>query len=218
MNNNDKKDNCKLGDYSNGVNKINDRKKVGYITRIITIATSIVIISRLIFVFYPLDLKEAAGIKNITADDVYSISFQQIIWIPKGMDIEVKEISMDDIGRKLDELWPLPLSEYSEPYLIFMPDITHKGFIEEILLALSNHTMRKRSSGGNFPIDNAMPDSTTLFIHLDDASKTQVIISIEHDPRQIGLIKLRRNYSPRYYTLYGDGIDTQKLFELTRKF
>jgi hypothetical protein len=99
-----------------------------------------------------------------------------------------------------------------------MADTTDKSFIDEVPLTLSNHTMRKRRGGGTSTIDNAMPDSTILFIRLNDANKTQVIIDIDHDPRNVIIHKHGRSQRPRYYKLYGDGIDTQKLFELTREF
>lgn len=210
----------KLGEYSYSVDKkmIKEAyRKVSFKTKIITIIIIILFISRLIFIFYPLDLMQTLGIKNITVDDISSIHFQQMIKIPKGMDMEAKEISMNEIGKKLDELWPLPLSEHSESYPIFMPNITDKSFIEEVLLELSNHTMRKSRGRGRFPIDNSMPDSTIIFIRLKDDNKTEVHIFIGHDPRNISINRLDSNEGTRYYKLYGDGIDTQKLFELTRK-
>lgn len=182
----------------------------------------IVFISIFFFIFYPFDLERTAGIKNITADDISSISVNQRIQIPKGMDIE-KNISMYDIANKLEDLRPLPLSEYSEDYLISLEDITDKRFIEEVLSTLSNHKMRKRrfSKGvDTFPVDYTKPRETGVLIYLNDPSKTQVRISISHDPRYVSIHKFNNTNGSEdraRYKIYGDEIDTRKLFELNRQ-
>ncbi|SCY55172.1 hypothetical protein [Alkaliphilus peptidifermentans] len=219
-----KNDSFKLGEYNYSVEKKMlkeaHRKKVGYKTKFIII---IIFISILTFIFYPFDLERTAGIKNLTADDISNITLEQTITIPKGMDIETKDISMDDIGEELEELRPLPISKYSEIHSTSMKDITDKNFIEEVLLTLSNHNMRKRrfSKGGTtFRVDYTMPGSTRVTIRLNDDNKTGVHIFISHDPRYVSLYTFSSNGSSdrARYKIYGDGIDTQKLFELTRKF
>lgn len=215
----------KLGEYSYSVDKkmIKEahRNKVGYKTKGISI---IVFVSMLIFIFYPYDLERTAGIENLTADDISSVSLNQTIRIPKGMDIETKEISMNDIAKKLEELSPLPLSEYSESHLISMTGITDKSFIEEVLLTLSNHNMRKiRFSKGvdYFRSDNALPSRTRISIRLNYPNKTEVHIYISHDPTYISIYKFNSidgNSGRVRYKMYGDGIDTQRLFKLTREF
>ncbi|KAB3539046.1 hypothetical protein F8154_01030 [Alkaliphilus pronyensis] len=212
----------KFGEYSysvdNGLFKKAYTKKAGYKTKITVIA----FISVLIFILYPFDLEGTAGIKNLTAEDISSISLNQVIVIPKGMDIENQDISMEDIAEKIKELRPLPLSEYSEDHVISMEAITDKRFIEEVLITLSNHKMRKRrfSRGVDFfPMDYTMPSSTRLSIYINDSNKTLVNIFISHNPQYVSIHKysnINGNSKTARYKIYGDGIDTQRLFELTK--
>jgi len=210
-------------DAKNGSLKLDEhiRKRSRYKIKVITI---IVVISIFIFFFYPIDLEHSADIKNLTADYISSISLNQTIQIPKGMDIDKKKISMYDIAEELEELKPLPLSVHSESYLISMENITDESFIEEVLLILSDHNMRKRYFSrkvDTFHIDHTMPRLTTILICLNDSNKTQIDISISHDPRYVSVYKISDTNGSgdrARYKIYGDGIDTQKLFELTREF
>jgi len=118
----------------------------------------------------------------------------------------------------------LPLSEYSENYIVSLEDITDESYIEEVLSILSNHNMRKRRLAGSLDIfypNYTMPRSTRILIRLNDANKTYVYIDISHDPRYVYIDKSNLTSEKRdegRYIIYGDGIDTRKLFELTREF
>lgn len=125
-----------------------------------------VIIVALLYIYYPISLTDAMGIKDLTADDISGMSLH--IALPRPLpDIDGEEIRLDNI--------------------------TDKAFMEDILSTLSSRTIRKRrftqSKVDYFPInDFTRPSWIDITIHLKETNSR---VSISHNPKylEVGTVR-----------------------------
>ena len=158
----------------------------------------VVVASALIFVFFPRDLEKHLALDGISADEISSMGMIVTTYYqPDG---------------------PVPV----RMELIEEPEVTDEAFIEDVLSALSAHTMRRSLNLGghyHFPINLEKPQSVDVSIRFEEPGK-YAYISILGDARTVMLRAHDRN-NPKgdleTYVLYGDGIDTVRLTEMVER-
>ena len=144
--------------------------------------------------FYPRDLRQVAGLQDITPDDITRIQLSMAIY---------EEVAGGAVP---------PRSELIAQNEI----ITDRDFFEDVLDMLENHTVRRRllSRGVDYRrVDLTRPSIVFLSVSFDN--RETLFIDISNDSRFMAIWSGESAYTR--YRLYGEGLDTNKLYESVLK-
>ncbi len=140
--------------------------------------------------FYPRDLRQVAGLQDITPDDIIRIQLSMAVY---------EELAGGAVA---------PRSEL----IAQNESITDRDFFKDVLDVLEDHTVRRRffSRGVDYRrVDLTKPSIVFLSVSFDN--RETLFINISNDSRFMAIWSSESAYTR--YRLYGEGIDTNKLYE-----